>query len=96
MQIVVDIPEYLYEQVLDLYNEPILGLAGDFTQGLIKGVANATPLPKGHGFIAICDSAEISKEIMDDLKKHVYVGNDERPYKFEIIEIIVAEKEDDT
>lgn len=49
MQIMIDIPEYLYEQVLDLYNEPILGLAGDFTKDLIKGVANGIPLPKGHG-----------------------------------------------
>lgn len=42
MQIVIDIPEALYEALLSEYEEPYSRMFSDV-------VKNGTPLPKGHG-----------------------------------------------
>ena len=58
-------------------------------------VLNGTPLPKGHSFIAICDSDfPITEEVKEELKDTVFAGNEDCPYCFDITEIIEADKED--
>lgn len=50
MQIVIDIPEDLYEECKRL---------GDKRDTLFESIRNATPLPKGHGRLIDADKAYI-------------------------------------
>lgn len=84
MQIVIDIPEKIYDAIMDdqvpSYEE-IRVLCMDIVRG--------TPLPKGHGFIAICDSDyAITEGVINKLKDTVFVGDEECSYCFEMTEII--------
>ena len=87
MKIVIDIPEEIYERCRKY--ELHCGEA-EVLEGV---VANGTPIPKGHSFIAICDSEfPITEEIKQDLKNTVFVGNEDCRYCFDMTEIIEAER----
>ena len=58
-------------------------------------IANGTPLPKGHSFIAICDSDyPITEEVKQELKNTVFVGDEDCNYCFDMTEIIEVDKEE--
>ena len=85
MQIVIDIPEQIY---LNAKTDMLCG-----TEVIVNAIKNGTPLPKGHGFIAICDSDfPITEEVKQELKNTVFVGNEDCRYCFDITEIIEADK----
>lgn len=89
MQIVIDIPEEIYKasKIIDVQYE-------DIVQIPLEVIAKSTPLPKGHGFIAICDSDfPITEEVKQELKNTVFVGNEDCNYCFDMTEIIEADKE---
>lgn len=89
MQIVIDVNEEVYSDIMyrakntprDMNNYDWL-------------IANGTPLPKGHAFIAICDSDfPITEEVKQKLKNTVFVGDEDCNYCFDMTEIIEADKE---
>ena len=59
MQIVIDIPEEMYE----VYHKapPKLGDRG--LDSIVQAIANGTPLPKGHGRLVDADSMKTMKNI---------------------------------
>ena len=86
MQIVIDIPEDYYKAIKEI---PVEQSTADM---LI--IRNGTPLPKAenHGFIALCDSVDaITQELANELKNTAFVGNEDCPYCFDIMEIIDAD-----
>lgn len=85
MKIVIDIPEKAYE----LLNNCGVDWLG--AEHILDRVAKGTPLPKGHSFIAICDSdSQITEEVKQELKDTVFVGNEDCHYCFDMTEIIEA------
>ena len=65
MKIVIDIPDRIYKIV----QNRTLNITDD--EILENALKNGTPLPKGHSFIAICDSdfeAEINKYFLGKRK----------------------------
>ena len=87
MKLVIDIPEDAYKL---LNNEGVDWLGAEH---ILNAVANGTPLPKGHSFIAICNSDyPITEEVRQELKNTVFVG-DECNYCFDMTEIIEVESE---
>lgn len=57
MQIVINVPEALYEAYKD--RPPMLGDAG--MDMIAQSIANGTPLPKGHGRLFILDESKAIK-----------------------------------
>ena len=91
MQIVIDIPEGVYRNILEIPSSSMFAV--DCDRDIRKGIQNGTPLPKGHGFIAICDSDfPITEEVKQELKNTVFVGNEDCRYCFDITEIIETDK----
>ena len=89
MIIVFDIPDGCYEQ-LNNGQFPIQD-----ADRLVTWIKEGISLPKAqnNGFLAVCDSDfPITREVIDDLKNTVFVGNEECRYYFEIVEIIDADK----
>lgn len=61
------------------------------TSDFIDLIKNGAPLPKGHSFIAICDSDfPITEEVKQKLKNTVFVGDEDCNYCFDMTEIIEA------
>ena len=88
MQIVIDIPESILNtiQADEMISREQLAV-------LQVHILNGTPLPKGHGFIAICDSDfPITEEVKQELKNTVFIGTEDCRYCFDITEIIEADK----
>ena len=88
MKIVIDIPEYNYRQIKEYYEK------NDNVEATYSYIYHGTSLPKGHSFIAICDSDfPITEEVKQYLKDIIFVGNEDCPtYCFEMTEIIEADK----
>lgn len=91
MQIVIDISEEQYNTIKsDLYNT----FPAEMKKWGLEAIRNSTPLPKGHSFIAICDSDfPITEEVRQELKNTVFVGNEDCNYCFDMTEIIEADTE---
>lgn len=84
MRLIIDIPDRMYDAVKD----------GTYCGSLYNELKNGTPLPKGHGFIAICDSDEkLSEQAIHELKNTVFVGDEKCPYCFDIADILEADRE---
>ena len=64
MRVVVDIPNWLYNAMLE-HKEPI------YSQSLGEAVRDGTPLPKGHGRLIDADALE--KKMCD---REVEIGDD--------------------
>lgn len=84
MRLVIDIPDEEYERWKTV---------GEMDAFIVrKAMLNGTPLPKGHGFIAICDSdEELSEQAIQELKNTVFVGDEKCSYCFDIVDIIKAD-----
>ena len=88
IELVIRIPGEVYKSIQD--ND----YCGISNADMYNAVKNGTPLPKGHSFIAICDSDyPITEEVRQELKNTVFVG-DEVNYCFDITEIIEVEIEE--
>jgi hypothetical protein len=80
MQVVIDVPNWLYFAILE-HKEPV------YSQSLGDAVRDGTPLPKGHGRLIDAD-----KVISDGIDKGFCDWYDELKYADTIIE---ADKEDE-
>ena len=90
MQIVIDIPEEIYNSARTVNNIWNMRMAGF----VCSAIANGAPLPKGNSFIAICDSDfPITEEVKQELKSTVFIGNEDCRYCFDMTEIIETDKE---
>ena len=86
MQIVIDIPDGCYNELCNAQ------FPAQDTYRLVEWIKNGTPLPKDHGFIAICDSdEELSEQTIQELKNTVFVGDEKCSYCFDIVDIIEAD-----
>lgn len=84
MKIVIDIPDILMKYIVNGKD-----LSEEQNDEMALAIANGTPLPKEHSFIAICDSDfPITEEVKQDLKNTVFVGNEDCRYCFDMTEII--------
>jgi len=83
MKLVIDIPEKMYNKInTGLYDYGDMNII----------IQNGIQLPKGHSFIAICDSDfPITEKVKQELKDTVFVGNEDCSYCFDIEEIIEAD-----
>ena len=94
IEIVIKIPEETYQKIKET-NMVISGRRNGIRLDyiLFSAVNTGTPLPKGHSFIAICNSDfPITEEVIQKLKDTVFVGNEGCSYCFDIAEIIEADK----
>lgn len=90
MKIIIDIPEDVYKCCLPYKNNIVISNNCNYLPEMIYSIANGTPLPKEHSFIAICDSDfPITEEVKQDLKNTVFVGNEDCKYCFDMTEIII-------
>lgn len=86
MQRVIDISEEDFRKVQDGRASVVM---------MRDAIRKGTPLPKGHSFIAICDSDfPITEEVKQELKNTAFVGNEDCHYCFDMTEIIEADKEE--
>lgn len=85
MHIMIKMPKKEYQNVM----------RGRWEGNPLAGyIENGVPLPKGHGFIAICDSdLPITEEVKQELKNTVFVGDEACNYCFDMTEIIEADEE---
>lgn len=60
MQIVIDIPNWLYNAILE-HKEPI------YSQSLGEAVRDGTPLPKGHGRLIDADALNFNADYNEPL-----------------------------
>ena len=91
MKIVIDIPEEVKQKI----DENLDSCDLDIYDCVMLATKNGTPLPKGHSFIAICDSDfPITEEVKQELKDTAFVGNEECNYCFDMTEIIEVESEE--
>ena len=89
MKVVIDIDENLYTRLFDNGNIDAVDMLK-----ACAAIRKGTPLPKGHSFIAICDSDyPITEEVRQELKNTVFVGNEDCHYCFDMTEIIETESE---
>ena len=97
MQIVIDIDEDTYNGIykaFDIANKYDCPKPTELSGRLMQAVYNGVPLPKGHGFIAICDSKyPMTAEVRQELKNTVFVGDEDCKYCFDMTEIIEADAE---
>jgi len=75
MEIVIDIPEGMYEAYKG--RPPMFGDEG--LDSICQAIANGTPLPKGHGKLIDADDLDITTITTDD-----YNGN-------EVLEVVLKE-----
>ena len=68
MQIVIDIPEELYDEIKHYGNISVIH----------KAVLDGTPLPKGHGRLIDADAEDLQSELWTFTR---YTGIDEAPYE---------------
>ena len=90
IELVIKIPE-------EVKNRLCFGVTyAEDIQTVCEALHNGTPLPKGHSFIAICDSDfPITEEVRQELKNTVFVGNEDCNYCFDMTEIIEAERKEE-
>lgn len=74
MQIIIDIPEDVYRNILEI--PPSSMFAVDCDMDIRKGIQNGTLLPKGYSFIAIRDSDFPITEIIKADKAESEGNND--------------------
>ena len=65
MQIVINIPDYIYENVINT------GKFGYYRFNTINAIKNSTPLPKGHGRLI---DADVVNEKMGNLDGFGFIG----------------------
>lgn len=96
MELIIKIPEEMYQKIKQTSRFISGRRSGKrFDYILFNAVNNGTPLPKGHSFIAICDSDfPITEEVKQELKNTAFVGNEDCHYCFDMTEIIEADKEE--
>lgn len=72
MKLVIDIPEYMFEDIQDRYRHPN---KGDGINLLEYAVAKGIPLPKGHGRIGDLDALreEVSSWGMNDYEPSDFI-----------------------
>ena len=58
MQIVIDVPEHIYEHIKEVYEH------SHTVEATYSYIYNGTPLPKGHGRLIDANDLEECKEIM--------------------------------
>ena len=93
MKILIDIPEEVYECCLPFKGANIVSNDCNYLPEMTYSIANGIPFPKGHSFIAICDSDfPITEEVIQELKDTVFVGNEDCNYCFDMTEIIKTDK----
>ena len=94
IELIIKIPEEIYHKTIEGIYE---GEENDslIIDTFIYAITKGTPLHKGHGFIAICDSDfPITEEVKQELKNTVFVGNEDCRYCFDITEIIEADRKE--
>ena len=100
MKVIIDIPDYMLNQITIGYP---FKLPSRFVSKTFEIIKNGTVLPKGQ-FIAICESDyPITEKVENTLKETAFIGGafiyddeeEEDRYCFDIKEIIKADKEND-